>query len=88
MKQVFYTSFDRDLKKIRDRAIARAVKDFIELTSLCNSISEIPNLVKIKGHKTAYRFRINDYRIGMFIENGTLYFSIFDHRKNIYKRFP
>lgn len=88
MKQVFYTSFERDLKKIRDKSIAQAVKDFIELTALCKSSSEIPHLVKIKGHKTAYRFRINNYRIGLFIEDDTLYFSAFDHRKNIYKRFP
>ena len=88
MKQVFYTSFQRDLKKIRDKSIAQAVKDFIELTSLCNSTSEIPHLVKMKGHKTAYRFRVNNYRIGLFIENNTLYFSACDHRKNIYKRFP
>lgn len=88
MKQVFYTSFERDLKKIRDKSIAQAVKDFIELTVLCKSPSEIPHLVKIKGHRTAYRFRINNYRIGLFIEDDTLYFSAFDHRKNIYKRFP
>ena len=45
-------------------------------------------LVKMKGHKTAYRFRINDYRIGFFLEDNTIYFSAFDHRKNLYKRFP
>jgi len=88
MNQVFYTSFHRDLKKIRDKAIAQAVKDFIEYTSLCNSTSDIPHLVKMKGHKTAYRFRINNYRVGLFIENDTLFFAAFDHRKNIYKRFP
>ena len=88
MNQIFYTSFNRDLKKIRDKSVAQAVKDFIELTSLCNSISEIPNLIKLKGHKSAYRFRINDYRLGLFIERDTIFFSAFDHRQKIYKRFP
>lgn len=88
MNQIFYTSFERDIKKIRDKEVAQSVKDFIELTALCNSIAEIPNLVKLKGYKTAYRFRINDFRIGLLIENDTIYFSTFDHRKNIYKRFP
>jgi mRNA interferase RelE/StbE len=88
MDQIFYASFNRDLKKIRDKSIAQAVKDFIELTSFCKSINEIPNLVKLKGHKSAYRFRINNYRLGLFIEQEIIYFSAFDHRKKIYKRFP
>ena len=88
MNQVFYSSFHRDIKKIKSKVLAQAVKDFIELTSLIDSFSGIPNLVKMKGHKTAYRFRINDYWIGFFLENNTIYFSAFDHRKNLYKRFP
>ena len=60
MKQVFYTSFNRDLSKLRDKTIAKAVLDFNELTSLCDSLLEIPRLVKLKGHKAAYRFRIKD----------------------------
>ena len=88
MNQIFYTSFNRDLKKIRDKSVVQAVKDFIELTSLCKSISEIPNLVKLKGHKSAYRFRINNYRLGLFIEQDIIYFSTFEHRNKIYKRFP
>ena len=88
MNQVFYTAFERDLKKIKDKSVAQAVKDFIELTSLCKSMNDIPNLVKLKGHKTAYRFRINDYRIGLFIEQNTICFSAFDHRRKIYTRFP
>ena len=88
MNQVFFTSFDRDLKRIREKSLAKSVRDFIELTSICTSASEIPNLVKLKGHKTAYRVRIHNYRLGLFIEDNTLYFSAFDHRKSIYKRFP
>jgi hypothetical protein len=53
MNQVFYTSFERDLKKIKDKSVAQAVKDFIDLTAICTSSAEIPNLVKLKGHKTA-----------------------------------
>jgi mRNA interferase RelE/StbE len=88
MNQVFYTSFYRDIKRIKNKGLAEAVKDFLELTSLSGSISGIPNIVKIKGHKTAYRFRVNEYRIGFFFEDNTIYFAAFDHRKNIYKRFP
>jgi len=88
MNQVFFTSFARDIKKIRDKSVAKSVQDFIEVTSTCTLVSEIPDLVKLKGHKTAYRVRIHNYRLGLFIENDTLYFAAFDHRKSIYKRFP
>jgi hypothetical protein len=53
MNQVFFTSFNRDLKKIRDKSIANSVKDFIEFTATCSTIVEIPGLVKLRGHKTA-----------------------------------
>jgi len=50
MNQVFYSSFHRDIKKIKNKVLAQAVKDFIELTSIVDSFSGIPNLVKMKGH--------------------------------------
>ena len=88
MKQVFYTSFHRDIKKIKDKTIAQAVKDVISITEQCNSITEIPNLKKLKGHKTAYRIKINNYRLGLFIEDGVLFFAAFGHRKDIYRIYP
>ncbi len=88
MKQVFYTSFLRDVKKIRNKNIAQAVKDVIQLTSSCEHPSEIPNLKKLKEQRTAFRIRIDDYIIGLFIEQGTIYFATFDHRSRIYHNFP
>jgi mRNA-degrading endonuclease RelE of RelBE toxin-antitoxin system len=67
MNQVFFTSFGRDIKKIRNKSVAKSVQDFIEMTSKCILVSEIPGLVKLKGHKTAYRVRIQHYRLGLFI---------------------
>ncbi len=88
MNQIFYTSFLRDIKKIRNKTIAQAIEDVILLTSVCKTTAEIPNLKKLKGHKTAFRIRIDNYRIGLFIENETLYFAAFDHRSHLYRRFP
>ena len=47
MKQIFYTSFHRDIKKVKDKAIAQAIKDIILITEQCNNIFEIPNLKKL-----------------------------------------
>ena len=53
-----------------------------------NSLEEIPNTKKLKAHKSAYRTRIGDYRLGFFYENTTITIARFVHRKDIYKIFP
>ena len=52
------------------------------------TLRDIPNLKKLKGHKSAYRIRIGDFRIGLYINGDTAIFADFDHRKDIYKRYP
>ena len=51
-------------------------------------MADIPNLKKLKGFEDAYRIRISDYRIGLFIIDNTTVFARFLHRKDIYKFFP
>jgi mRNA interferase RelE/StbE len=51
-------------------------------------INDINNLKKLQGFKEYYRIRIGAYRIGVKIIDDTVIFSVFDHRKDIYKRFP
>jgi len=55
---------------------------------LANTLQDIGNLKKMKGHHSAYRIKIGDYRIGLFFENGSIIFAYFAHRKDIYNRFP
>jgi mRNA interferase RelE/StbE len=42
----------------------------------------------LKGHKFAYRIKIGDYRIGIFVESKVVEMARFEHRKDIYKVFP
>lgn len=44
--------------------------------------------MKLEGYKIAYRIKLGDYRIGVFIEDETIEFVRFVHRKDIYKKFP
>jgi mRNA interferase RelE/StbE len=44
---------------------------FEEIPNVDN-LSEIPNLIKLKGYGNAYRIRVGNYRIGFFIDNETI----------------
>ena len=52
------------------------------------TIHDIPNLKKLKGYTSSWRIRMGDYRIGVQIKGDTVIFADFDHRKDIYSRFP
>jgi len=41
-----------------------------------------------EGHPTAYRIRIQNYRVGIFQEGETVEFARILPRKDIYKYFP
>ena len=88
MKTIFLNSFLKDINKLS----LQSVKDDIQKTILnvekANSIKEIKNIKKLSGFKYAYRIKIGDYRIGLFIENNTVEFARVIHRKDIYKTFP
>ncbi len=52
------------------------------------NLDGFPNLMKLAGHKSAYRIRLGDNRVGIFIEKQTVVFTRFVHRRDIYKLFP
>ncbi|OIP03819.1 MAG: plasmid stabilization protein [Bacteroidetes bacterium CG2_30_32_10] len=88
MKIAFLRHFYKDLKKITIESIKRDVADVIINTEKASKISEINNIKKLTGFKNAYRIKIGDYRIGIFIENDLVEFARLIHRKDIYKVFP
>ena len=88
MKLSYLKSFEKATSKIRDKKLALAIYFAIQSVKQASNLAEIPNLKKLKGFSNAYRLRVGDYRIGMLIENDTVFLSAFDHRKDIYKKFP
>ncbi len=88
MKLKIERSFERDFKKVRNKDLAQSILDAINNVDSAKSIEDICNLKKLSGHRTAFRIRSGDYRIGIFIESNVVIFSAFDNRKDIYKRFP
>lgn len=84
----FTGRFLKDLDKLNQASIEKDISDIIEQVEKANFLSEIKNIKKLKGHQTAYRIRIGDYRIGLFVENNIVEFVRVIHRKDIYKVFP
>jgi mRNA interferase RelE/StbE len=88
MQVEFLSQFSRDLDKIRFAHIKQTVQHVILRVESAKRVNEIPNLKKLSGHKSAYRIRIGDYRIGIFVDGKNIQFARVVHRKDIYKLFP
>ncbi|WP_162550296.1 type II toxin-antitoxin system RelE family toxin [Hymenobacter nivis] len=88
MKTAFSSRFLRDLDKLPNAAVKSAVADVIEAVEVAANLTGIVNLKKLKGYKMAYRIRVGDFRIGVFITGGEVEFARVVDRKDIYKLFP
>ncbi|MEI6234020.1 MAG: type II toxin-antitoxin system RelE/ParE family toxin [Planctomycetota bacterium] len=89
MNVSFGPLFEKDLKHIKDKNLRDKILDVIDRVKQAKSITEIPNLKKLKGHKIYYRVRVGDnYRLGISIERDLVEFSRFEHRSSAYSTFP
>ncbi|MFP4622198.1 MAG: type II toxin-antitoxin system RelE family toxin [Bacteroidales bacterium] len=88
MKVLYENSFLRDIKKINNKNIKEQLFQTIENIKVAKGFSSLKNVVKLKGHSSAYRLKIGKYRLGFFYENDYITLSRFLHRKDIYKKFP
>jgi len=88
MQVEFLARFSKDLDKINSKTVKQEVIKFIELIDEAKSISSLPNIKKLIGHKNAFRLRIGDYRLGFFVNSDVVQLARIVHRKDIYKVFP
>jgi mRNA interferase RelE/StbE len=88
MNYEFEKLFVRDFRKLKSKALAKAILGCIEQVSNASTIHDIENLKKLTGYKDAYRIRTGDFRIGVIVREETVIFAAFAHRKEIYKKFP
>jgi len=88
MQVEFTKKFQKQVSNCKKVKIKAEIKSVIEKMIQANSISEIKNVKKLKGHKNIFRIRIGDYRIGILITEKLVVFANFDHRSDIYKYFP
>ena len=88
MKAVFRKSFQRDLKKIKDRAILEKVRQSIEEIEAATGLKDINEVKKLSSAGRFYRIRIGEYRIGLVVEASEVEFVRCLHRRKIYRYFP
>ena len=88
LKVEFKSSFVKDLKKIQDPGLKARLKQTIESVEQAGDLPSLDDIKKLKGGDRYYRIRIGDYRIGLILENETVVFVRFLHRKDIYRYFP
>ena len=88
MVVLFDTSFLHDIRKINDAKLKLRIARAIQSIEKAASLNEIKNLGKMKGHSSAYRIRVGEYRIGLFKEKEVIKLVRILHRKDIYTFFP
>lgn len=80
--------FVKELEKISSVKIKDKIEKIILEVESSEKLSDIPNIKKLSGHRSAYRIKMGDYRIGIFVEGETVEFGRVLHRKDIYRVFP
>ena len=88
MRVEFRTSFTRDLRRIRDRALLQRVQETLEAVEAAESLSDIVHLTKLRAEGHYYRIRLGDYRIGLIVEGDLVSFVRCLHRHDIYRYCP
>ncbi|MCL2727966.1 MAG: hypothetical protein FWD56_06250 [Bacteroidales bacterium] len=90
MNTDFKTSFLNDVKKVKDKSLLPKVKQTILDIEKAASKQDIPGLRKLKGGKKRnyYRIKIDNFRIGVTIDDDLVTLVVFMPRKDIYKFFP
>ena len=88
MKTEFKASFLKCIHKIADNNLKAKIIECIQQVELSDNIKQINDLKKLKSHKSFYRIKLGDYRIGVKIDSEVVVFVTVAHRKDIYKLFP
>jgi len=92
MKLEYERSFLKDLKSIKDTNLKQRIEEAIIELKAADKIESIASVIKMKGHESAYRQRIGDYRAGFYLliknEEKVIRLVRLLHRNKIYNYFP
>ncbi|MBL7979256.1 MAG: type II toxin-antitoxin system RelE/ParE family toxin [Bacteroidetes Order II. Incertae sedis bacterium] len=88
MNVLFRSSFQRDLKRLKNDLILETVRETILQVENAAALQDIHNLTKISGYDGYYRIRIGTHRIGVFVTDDAIEFVRCLARKDIYRYFP
>lgn len=88
MKVIYTRAVTKDVRKIRDKKLQKAVRKTVENLKKANGIDDVKGVKKMKNYPTAYRIRMGKYRLGFYLEENTIILARFLKRNDIYKVFP
>jgi mRNA interferase RelE/StbE len=88
MEVDFTKNFLKIIENLKNEELLQKIQDTIDNVIAANSIVEVSNIKKLSGHKVYYRIKVGDYRIGLEKIENQMRFLTFQHRKDIYKKFP
>jgi mRNA interferase RelE/StbE len=66
MQVEFLSKFSKDLDLISLKSVKTNLAKLIRKIETEESLASIPNLKKLTGHRSAYRVRLGNYRVGFF----------------------
>ncbi len=88
MKVEFLKKFSKDIDKVSRKKDKELILDAINLIKESDNLRGFSNIKKLIGFTNAYRLRLGNIRVGIFLENDVVQFARVAHRKDIYKIFP
>ena len=88
MQVEFLSKFSKDIDQITVKSVKSNLAKLIRQIESDDNLNNISHIKKLTGHKSAYRVRLGDYRVGLFYENQKVIFARVIHRKDIFKVFP
>ncbi len=88
MEVIITRQFAKDVEKELNKTYQLKLADIIKQLQTATALQEIQNVKKLKGHKSAYRIKMDDYRIGLIFKEQQLLLSRVMNRKEIYRYFP
>lgn len=88
MEYQYNPSFLRDVKKTTPEIQVSLAETLQDIKS-AKILNDIPNVKKLKGHKVAYRIKVDSYRLCFYYgDNKILTLARFLPRKDVYRFFP
>lgn len=88
MKIEYLKSFERDLRKIRDKTLLNRLKAVLLELEKAEFLESISSVKSMKGYPEYFRIRIGDYRLGLKRTDNCLRIIRFLSRSDIYRKFP
>ena len=86
MEVEFLRSFEKDLNKA-DASMRRKILSIVVRMEEARTLSDMPQVNKLKGYKDAYRLRIGHFRLGFFVQGDKLQLARLLDRRDIYRFF-